>query len=82
MTRTDKKWPTGADPARKPTILNPETATQVGDTAVMAVVLLRCSAGHLFTATRLKLVFLTVHLGYVKLAALSYRSQVADSRTD
>jgi hypothetical protein len=31
----------------------------------MAVVLLQCSDGHLFTASRLKLVFLSVHLGSV-----------------
>lgn len=29
----------------------------------MASVILRCSDGHLFSATRLKLVFLSVHLG-------------------
>jgi len=28
----------------------------------MAAVILRCSDGHLFSATRLKLVFLSVHL--------------------
>ena len=31
----------------------------------MAALILRCSDGHLFTATRLKLVFLSVHLGFV-----------------
>jgi hypothetical protein len=34
----------------------------VWDTGAMAVVLLRCSDGHLFAATRLKLLFLSVHL--------------------